>query len=227
MTKIKNVTILGDSIFRGVVIDNNTKRYTFSKNIDWEKIEQELNVKITNLSKFGSTIKYGYEKLSQYLNDNPQTDIIVVEYGGNDSDYDWEKVANEKGTHHVSKTELDDFEKTLNDIIDLIKSKNIKPIISTLPPINSTRYFDWITKDGKNQDNIMYFIKDKEVIYRRQEMFNAKVVEVANARGVELVDIRGKFLQSNNYLELMCEDGIHPNCQGANLIVQCFLDKYR
>jgi len=225
--QLKNVAIFGDSILRGVMIDNITKKYVFSKSIDWKGIEKELNIKISNFSKMGSTIKYGYSKLDNYLKNNPDADVIILEFGGNDSDYDWIKVASEKSEKHTSKTSMCDFEKILNDMLDLIIQEDIKPIMMTLPPIHSTRYFDWLTRNGINKESILNFLVDKEVIYRRQELFNAKIVEIANKRSIELVDIRSRFLASDDFLNLICEDGIHPNEIGENLIVQCFIEKFQ
>jgi len=224
---MKNVAIFGDSILRGIKIDSETKKFVFSKTIDWAGIEEQLNVKITNYSKMGSTIKHGFPKLENYLNDSPTADVVVLGYGGNDSDYNWPKVAGEKSRGHTSNTDLDEFERMLGEMIDMVIAKGIKPVLMNLPPIHSTRYFTWVTRNGLNKDNILYFINDdKEVLYRRQEMFSAKIAEIARKRSIELVDIRSKFLAHNDYLDLVCEDGIHLTENGEKVIVESFISHF-
>ena len=41
----RNVAIFGDSILRGVIIDEENGKYKFSDHIDWEFIEDKLNIK--------------------------------------------------------------------------------------------------------------------------------------------------------------------------------------
>lgn len=224
---MKKVAVFGDSIFRGVMADSATKKYFFSKSIDWKSIEEKLDVKITNYSKMGATIKHGYSKLQKYLEDDSDTDTIVIEFGGNDSDFDWKEVACEPSKKHTSKTKLCDFERMLNSMLDLVIEKNIRPILATLPPIHSTRYFEWITRDGLDKESILSFLIDKEVLYRHQELFSNKVAEIAYKRSIELVDIRSKFLASRNFTSLICEDGVHMNEEGEKVIVQCFIEKFQ
>ena len=41
----RNVAIFGDSILRGVILDEEKGRYKFSDHIDWASIEDKLNIK--------------------------------------------------------------------------------------------------------------------------------------------------------------------------------------
>jgi len=50
--------------------------------------------------------------------------------------------------HHQPKTEFSTFRKALKDTILSLKEQNIVPVLMTLPPLNSDRYFSWITKKG-------------------------------------------------------------------------------
>ncbi len=42
-------------------------------------------------------------------------------------------------------------------MIARLKKLDIKPILMTLPPLHAKRYFDFITRDGLNKDNILQF----------------------------------------------------------------------
>ncbi len=217
--------ILGDSITRGIIIDENLK-YKPSKKLDLTKLENELNTEIVNNSIMGATITKGKEKLIKILNQDNNIKNIVIEYGGNDSDYDWTKVSEIRSKDHLPKTILEDYKLTLIEMIKLIKDKNIKPILMTLPPIDARRYFKWIS-EKLSRDNILYFLGDVDIIYRRQELYSDAIINIAYEYDVDIIDIRSEFLKSNDFPSLLCIDGIHPNEEGQELIVKTILSKYK
>ncbi len=222
----KHIALFGDSILKGVILGED-KRYHISKEIDWQDIEQKLNITIDNCSKMGLCIDGGKEKLIKYLETNPQIDSIVLEYGGNDSDYKWNEVSQNPNGQNLPKTDLNQFANDLKNMIELIRSHNIKPILMTLPPIIAERYFDFIISQGNNKDNIKKFLGDVQIIYRRQELYSNEILKVAKQLDVDVVDVRSKFLQAYDLNSLYCQDGIHPNTNGQQLIVSAFLDFFR
>jgi len=222
---MKYVTVFGDSVSKGVILDEKSKRYKFEKGINWKLLEQKLNIKIDNRSKMGATITYGYKKLKQYLDQKPLVDTIVLLYGGNDCDYNWKEVASKKSYQYQPKTPIKQFKHTLIEMIKLIKSKGIKPIVLTLPSIDAKKYYQWISRLNINMDNIDYFLGDVNHIYRHHELYNITVLEVANQLQIDHIDIRKVFL-SNNQTDLMiCDDGIHPTMYAEKLIVEHIIDQ--
>ena len=81
----KKVTLFGDSLLRGVVLDKNNK-YTFA-DVNWGYIQNQLCVDIQNKSRFGCDVTKGQKIVNDILNVDNDFDVAVVEYGGNDSDY--------------------------------------------------------------------------------------------------------------------------------------------
>lgn len=223
----RNVAIFGDSILRGVILDEETGKYRFSNHIDWESIEDKFNINIDNNAKMGALIGYGKKKLENYLDTHNDLFAVLIEFGGNDCDYDWREVANNPKYNHQPKTPLDEFKHTLIEMIDMLQQKNIKPILMNLPPIHSKLYYDWIRRDLDNGDNILQFLGDIEQITRHQSRYSNAIVEVAHLKNVELVDVRSAFLSNRAYLTYMCKDGIHPNEKGGQLVLDVFLDYYK
>jgi len=223
---MKKVAIFGDSVSKGVIYDTKKKRYTFDNGIEWDTIEKRLNIKIENYSKMGATISYGYEKLKKYLETNPEVDTIVIEYGGNDCDFDWVEVANTRSKDHQPKTPIPQFKRTLVQMIKLIESKNIKPLLLTLPSINAKRYYKWITRNIEHTENILYFLGDVEHIYRHHELYNITILEVANEYKVDFIDIRKVFLHTDDVKNMICQDGIHPTVQAEKLIVNDIIQHF-
>lgn len=221
---MKKIVIFGDSLLKGVVL--NEERYMLSKDIDWKAIEEKLGVKIDNRSRMGATVRYGYESLKKFLESGEECYAAILEFGGNDCDYNWKEVGADGTVSHPPKTIPEDFEKTLGEMVDMLIERGIKPILMTLPPISAQKYYDWFMRQGMSEENIMKHLGDINVIYRHQEYYNNIVASIAARKCVDIVDVREKFLLKKDFLKFLCDDGIHPNAHGGQIIVQAFLDKY-
>ena len=222
------VALFGDSILRGIVLDPNG-RYIFSKHIDWKSIESKLNIILENRSRMGSSIRGGITRLKEFFTRTPDAGIgsAVVEFGGNDCDYQWEKVAEDPSIPHLANVGIADFREQLTHMIALLRHRGINVILMTLPPISSSRYFKWITRKGLSAENILAFLGgDIEQISRHQELYSHTLMRVAHEQKTQLVDVRKSFLENRRYLDLMCEDGIHPNADGEGVIAQTFLNHF-
>lgn len=205
-----NMTVFGDSIMKGVEYINN--RYILSK----ERFTPQ-NAVFRNFSKLGCTSDKGFEMLKQDLPKLESGSVTLLEYGGNDSDFDWDAVANEPNSEHLPKVSVEQFERTLNEMVSLLKDKKIEPVLMTLPPIDAYRYFDFISKE-RDGDAILHWLGRKEVIYSFQEQYSIAVVRTAMKRETKLVDIRSEFLKKRNFFPFISDDGIHPNSDGHRLI---------
>lgn len=92
----KQIQIYGDSVMRGVILGEDN-RYCFSKGGKIDAFMQEFPVDIQNKSSFGCTVVKGCQLLEKGLKKQEAApcDMILVEYGGNDCDFNWEEVAAE------------------------------------------------------------------------------------------------------------------------------------
>jgi lysophospholipase L1-like esterase len=216
---MRSLGIFGDSIIRGVVLDEIRGRYRYLKESFADILEKSAGLEIRNYGRLGCTIREGEKIIEQHADEISKYQFIVLEFGGNDCDMDWKAVSEHPEQPHAAKTPLPDFEATYGKIIEKIRSMGSQPILFSLPPIDSNRYFAWISK-GLNAENILNWIGDVDHIYRWQEMYNDAVLKLAAIKNVPLVDIRGAFLEARNYHDLYCGDGIHPNEAGHALITK-------
>ena len=61
-------------------------------------------------------------------------------------------------------------------------------------------------------DKVLEFFRgDTGTIYRHQEMFNNEIIKNSFFKGLNVIDLRQRFLNRNDFDSLMCNDGIHPN----------------
>lgn len=222
MNILKQVYIYGDSILRGILLDYKNKHYYPMANNNIKELENHFPIKIENKSKFGRTIDKGYKEIKRMLSKNTPCDIAILEYGGNDCDHKWGEIGEDPSNEHKPNTPIEIFESTYFQIITELKRKKIEPVIMSLPPIDSEKYFNWITSNGANEENVLTWLKDKQHIAHYQEMYSLSATKVALETNCLFIDVRSEFLKHRDYRDLMCEDGIHPNEKGHKLIAKVF-----
>ena len=203
--------VYGDSILKGVTLDENNEKYKINNFFkDTEEIE--------NFSKFGCTIEKGSEILDRNIQRGKTAPIVFLEYGGNDSDFNWEEIANNPDNEYFSKTPIKQFESKYIEMIKRLKENNIKPVLCNLIPVDSERYLGWICRNGLNKDNILSWLGDVFAIYRYQEQYSRKIEEISFKENCDMIDLRGAFLKNRQIKGLYSFDGIHPSAMGQNII---------
>ncbi|KNZ41628.1 hypothetical protein AKG39_11115 [Acetobacterium bakii] len=220
----KQIAVYGDSILKGVMLDKESQKYFFSKESVAKILEKLIPFQIHNHSKFGCTIEKGHKYLTNGLKKGLDCEIVLLEYGGNDCDYDWEAVSASPEENHLPHTPLDLFKRTFREIIAELNEHGIRPLLMSLPPIDAEKYLSWITRNGLSKENITKFLGDVQMIYRFQELYSNTIALIAAETGSLFIDVRSRFLDKRNFKELICEDGIHPNAEGHKLISQTFMD---
>ncbi|MBQ4065003.1 MAG: SGNH/GDSL hydrolase family protein [Clostridia bacterium] len=208
----------GDSIGKGIVYDAGRERYVPSDSSFVRLIEQEQSCAVDNFSRFGCTVTRGAALIAKHTDSIEESDYVFLEFGGNDSDFNWQEIAEEPEAVHNPRTPLDLFVSTYRKIVDGIRDLGKTPVILNLPPIDARKYFTRISR-GLSAENILRWLGgDALYIYHWHEMYNAAVCAIGRATGALLIDIRSAFLAKRNIADYLCEDGIHPNEQGHRLI---------
>jgi len=224
----KKIEVFGDSLLKGIQVNPQNMRYHIDNNIDVDKIEQTHLLTIKNYSKFGCTVTKGSKLIDRHLEklekDNTTCHAIVMNYGGNDCDFNWKEIAERPNDEHLPNTPIETFIETYHAIIERLKEKDIRPILTTLPPLDAQRFFDWFC-NGLNKQNILNWLGDVEAIYRWQEKYSKSVEKIATDTNTLLIDVRSEFMnQHNKVRNFICEDGAHVNTDGQKLITQAFLN---
>jgi len=241
----RNVEVFGDSILKGIQLDDGSMRYHVDNNIDVEMLEKKFLLNISNFSKFGCTISKAYSLIERRFRGNKIHDdkstgdnimndpaknkravchAIVLNLGGNDCDFDWKAVAENPDDDHEPNTPLDVFYDTYKKIIEFLKANGIKPILTTLPPLDAQRFYNWFCSGFDKSANIIKWLGTVESIYRWQENYSRTIEKIAEETGTLLVDLRGAFLKHRRLEHLLCADGAHPNTEGQRVITQGFLE---
>lgn len=213
----KKVIVWGDSVAKGVVYDESRGRYVLSPITAASIAGERLGLEIVNRSRMGATVTEGERMMAADLARGLTADMAIIEYGGNDCDFDWKAVSASPDAMHDPKTPAPLFEAKLRGMIDTVSRAGIEPMLVTLPPIVSARYFDFISR-GLDATHILHWLGDKDHIYRYHERYSAMIARIARDCGCRLLDLRGEFLALWNSERLFCFDGIHPNADGQRFM---------
>ena len=218
-----SMILYGDSISRGVVYDEDKKKYGITKKSFASTLSKLLSCTFYNASSFGNTLCRGIRNLQKDI-EKRNPNIVVMEFGGNDCDFCWDEVAMNPSGDHEPNTSVSTFQSKLLDTVQYLKATDIFPVLLTLPPLVSDRYWKWVSdNDCGKMKNILQWLGDVEQISRWQSMYNDAIVAIAEKTKSRWIDIRNAFLSTNRFENYMCVDGIHPNIEGQQLISSCIL----
>lgn len=217
---MSDISAFGDSILKGVIYENNI--YKVSKNRFSNICEEVLGVSIENKAKFGSTVDVGKNIISKNINliKETKSKYVVMEFGGNDCDYNWEEISKNPDKEYNPKSTIAEFIEIYSYLIDELKKIEKQPVLLSLPPIDSVKYFNYISRK-LNADNILKWMEgNKQFLTNWHERYNIEVFKLAINNNIPIIDITSKFLEIKNYSKLLCDDGIHPNENGHKIIAE-------
>ena len=224
MNYIHKVAVIGDSVLKGVVFNEVSGRYQALTESCATMVQKCLGISILNRSRFGSTIDKGNQVLDVALAKGLDCELALLEFGGNDCDFDWRAVAERPEEAHLPRTPLDHFLSVLSEMVQKLKKNGIEPVLMSLPPVDGERYFQHLVGMGINAENLLHFLGDPHMISRFHESYSLAITHFAREIGCLYVPIREAFLSEFRYKKLMCSDGIHPNQEGHMLMKQVFVD---
>ena len=218
------IVAYGDSITKGIIYDDKRSKYATLKENFTSIIENKIKGPVYNAGKFGNTIMRGARKMyNDVIKKSP--DMVLVEFGGNDCDYNWDDIAKNPNMEYKPNTDIIIFRETLLTMIDTLKINHILPVLMTLPPLDPLRYFKWIAKeDSFAEKNILQWLGTKDKLFTWHNSYSKMITEVANETGTVLIDVRSEFLKYSDYSQFLCSDGIHPNTEGQSLIATVVLN---
>ena len=209
----------GDSIGKGVIYDENRRRYCLAKD-RCTALLTSAGLPLEAHARMGATVRDGYADFCETV--TQPGGVAVIEFGGNDRDLDWDAVAASPELAHDGKTPLPEFRALLGMFVEAARQRQLTPLLVTPPPLVSQRYFAWVSH-GRDAERIEQYLGDVEHIYRWQERYAQAVRDVAGELHVPLFDLRQVFLDQPHLPALYCLDGIHPTPAGQELIARAAL----
>jgi len=211
------VLLLGDSILKGVVVDEGGQKYITDNRMGLEVLEKSYGVTFENASHFGATVLKGQRTLTRLLSRGGRWDTVIMDYGGNESDWEWAEIAAAPEREHAPHLPLAAFLEGYRVLIRTVKEAGMLPVITTLPPLLPERFLLWRSR-CLNVDAIRKWLGDVTNIYAFQESYSRAVERLAREEHIRILDFRGAFTGMRHMERFICSDGTHPNYSGQALI---------
>ena len=219
---MKRLIIYGDSILRGITYVTELGRHKLCRGYKLPTIT-DAGFEVINHSRMGATITRGEDLLDATLSEDIAKDsIVLLEFGGNDCDFNWNDISTAPTDTHLPHTPEPEFCTLYGKAIETARERGAQVLLSSLIPIDAERYMSFISKD-RSRENILTWLGDTSMLYRYHEHYNAVVRSLARKYGCPLLDVREEFLLSHRYSHLISEDGIHPTEEGHDLIEEQLL----
>lgn len=214
--------VIGDSILKGIQPNMESGRYETVNNIDFEGA---TGMPVENFSKFGCTVLKGFDFAKRLFQKDPHCSYVLMDFGGNDSDYDWAAIASDpfRSESHDPNTDPGLFLSTYSCLVDYVMSFGCTPVLMTLPPIIPKRYLKWTCeKKNLNYENILLWLdQDLGRVSRTQKAYSDIASALASFKNIRCIDVNGAFAATGTPESYMSIDGIHPNNAGQKLIHSC------
>ncbi|MGL4483781.1 MAG: SGNH/GDSL hydrolase family protein [Anaerovoracaceae bacterium] len=218
------VLVFGDSVGKGIIKPVGGRYKT--ANLDLNELIGREDITIKNYSMFGCTVTKALSVVDRHIDEIENYDTTFIEIGGNDCDFDWQAISDNPNSEHLCNTPLEEFHEKYYRLLSKIIGAGGHPVTVTLPPLVASRFFETVSKN-RDKEAIMDWVKDVNYIYRWQEMYNLQIAIISAKMNVPCIDIRSAFLKIPTYSDLICEDGIHPNEAGHELIYRTIAEQHR
>ncbi|MCR5253031.1 MAG: SGNH/GDSL hydrolase family protein [Treponema sp.] len=218
------ILVIGDSILKGAVTGTDSGHlFDIIENSSLNLAQKVLGFEMDNQSVFGNVISKGQRKLNKMLERGETADFCIVEFCGNDSDYDWALVSEDPNEAHQMRTPFEDYLRMYDEMIKTLREHKITPVIMISPALCADRWFNHIT-NGHNKENILNFLSgDIEKPFKNQRLYDDALVEYAKKNNVQTVNMREPMLATGHFDDLMCQDGIHPNEAGYRFMSEIWI----
>ena len=204
------VRLFGDSVLRGVVYDPEADRYRLCRD------QLALNgAEIRNECRMGATSRNGVDTVRRRLDSITPGTVAVIEYGGNDCNYDWKSIAAHPERAADCAVLPDEYTRNMTTMVTELSRAGARVWISTLLPLAEEKFFRAITK-GLSAESVMKWLGYRHRLTEWQRYYSDMAAETAKRMGLPLIDLRGRFGEGRD--ELFCEDGIHPTEAGHVLV---------
>ena len=219
------IAVYGDSLMKGTLPDEQL-RYHFHTDL-FEAPLAGVDAEVTNKSVFGATSRKGVTLVQRDLARGHRYDWALIEYGGNDCNFDWPAIGRDPDYPHQPVTALADFEATMRECIGLLRGAGITPVLMSLPPVDSDKYYEYIISKGVDRCSLLKFLGTPLSIYRYQELYSVAISKLARSEELPFVDVRSAFLEciGSPFSQLISGDGLHPTEKGYEIVARCFRER--
>lgn len=219
MNALEKIVVWGDSLAKGVVWNAQRGRHGYCERPAVQVAAEKLGVAIQNRAHFGYTAPQGLERLDRDLSGGMRCDAAVLEFGGNDCNFDWAAISKDPDAPHEPATPPQAYLETLRRMVKRLLDAGVRPVLMTLPPIDAEKYFRFFVDGGLSAANILKWLGDTQQIYRFHEMYSLLIERVGREFQLRVLDLRTRCLLHRDFLrDMLCVDGLHLTAEGQRFV---------
>lgn len=229
---VRQVCGFGDSVMKGCIIDKEKSsaegiKYKISDCGFATRCRKKLGIEVDNFARFGSTVAQGMKFVNRYTEKIKASDYVLFEYGGNDCNYKWEEISHKPDAVHTPAVPIPEFVEHYSELIDKVRELGGRPVLLSLPILDPEKFFRHLSK-GLNSKNILRWLNGSIMnLDRWHERYNMEIFRLGMQKHVPVIDITSVFLEKMNHADYLCDDGIHPNEAGHELIENAIMEYLR
>lgn len=223
MEAARKIGFFGNCCVRNVRYEAESRRFKVNDTLGFDEIASAAGLHVTDFSKLGCTVTRA-ENYIKKMFPRIDGDLVFMDFGRCDSDYDWKSVSAFPLERHDAVTGLEDFIETYSRIIDYVLQRRKMPVLATPVPVDAEAHINHIcTVEALNRDNIMRWLGNgTEKILETEKLYSDAVRELAFRREVPLIDIRQAFINRGRKEQLLQSDGFTVSACGRRVIRECF-----
>lgn len=214
--------VLGDSIARGIMLDEKTGRYGLCRNT-FDTALKLSGTKVYNYAKMGMTSEDALSLIDKC--GQAENAVAAIEFGGNDSDLNWNEVQDAPGIFHEAAIPIPKFEKNLACLIEKTRKRGMRPVIVTPLPLSAERFFAYVAHN-RDANAILTYLGTKQSIYRWQERYSTAAIRAAHSAKCPVFDARSLFLNRMDFDSLIGPDGMHPSEKGYKVLADAVVNAW-
>ncbi|MCQ2452144.1 MAG: SGNH/GDSL hydrolase family protein, partial [Oscillospiraceae bacterium] len=163
-----------------------------------------------------ATIAGGIQTIERFLPECDGSTLVVLEYGGNDCNYNWKAVSENPEGSHSCAVPPEEYVNLMKKAIGMLKSRGSSVMISTLAPIHSEPFLDFISQ-GLSKRGILRWLGKVERLGQWQAYYSELAQKVAQGLDCPLLPLR-KAAMAVDWEKFLCADGIHPTEEGHRVL---------
>lgn len=206
--------VLGDSIGRGILLDEKSNRYGLCRNT-FDTALKSAGVRVFNFAKMGMTSENALSLIDKC--ERSENAVAAIEFGGNDSDLNWNEVSCAPDTFHEAAVPISRYEENIVSLAEKARKHGMRPVIVTPLPLIAEKFFSYVAR-GRDENAIMTYLGTKQSIYRWQERYATAAIRAAHSAACPVFDARSLFLNRLDFDSLIGPDGMHPNEKGYKVL---------
>ena len=144
------------------------------------------------------------------ISENP--DIVLIEVGGNDCNFNWDEVAKHPDSKHEPIVPIERYLDNIAYLVKEFRNKQVTPVILTLPPLDPARYYRFVADQFGT--SIGHWVSYVGGIEHWHGMYNRQLKQLAEKLKAPLIDVRLYLKSAGDLDQLISDDGIHLTSKG-------------